>query len=1051
MTLGKTGQIVFYINDTEYDAYDYKCLKVLNGVHTFFIGSIVVANSTDRTNITQGNKVKIMIGEQVFFTGIIESSGLGEYGQGEISGMDTVMSRLKRRSVPQDVENVSYYQSKDLDYIIPRIASVNNDGASPWIVTVGTVNTFGTNSLFVRGDNDNKANFLLNAVKPTYYDWYPSYGTDPYDSEVVNVVTEKGGGASKYTFDLDTPGTNASVVNDTKEIDRMWNSITITGYGDGINQIKSKIFHATDNRTTLGEDITATTTGSILVADSSSLPASGNVWIGCEKVAYSAKADATHITISTRGVAFFTGAGLPQEAYAHKKMSPVYDAQYTETSAEAGSSIALYGVTEKTLTERSVIDQNTLDFIAYGVLEDHYTIPRSIELGIPNITDIYYIPGTTTEFGILDTPAVGVYEMTSNSTGLYAAGEGKTYRINGVNQFENIGQAGPSTANYSICFHNDVLYVGINYGYVYRWDGGTTWTSCGQPEVSTTVVYALISFNGNLYASSNSTGKVFQYVSGTTWTDVGTPDGTKYVDKFIEFNSELYGLCNNGAIYKWDGITTWTSIGGTSAFDIIVYNNKLYYISDGVVGEVFEYVSGTTWTSIGTPSNRAYRRILCVMNGKLFYTYAWRDPIIPYPISGRIYRWDGGTTWTLVKDYGSGTGALWTNYVYNDAIYSFLTGDLKIYKYIERNIDIGDNVTVNSTNDGITNTVFKIQAIQLLSQNGLEDHKLYLSSYTPTFEGRLKSMEESTEKISRYMQGSTVIFPVQNYENCDASNYLDMRFYLPAEIIAINKVGLNFKLKGYRAYSTTTTSGGGSTSGSGGSSTPTSSSGSAGSSNYTFSRQADTDYTWLQLTVTNPPAPDYGTFVAHRWLMYYFSQAASQTNDFTLIDTTTSYTIYSGTSTSFSWVRNGRWSVNVLDTTNRTTHDVEYKAGDLLSVGSSGVKTNDIMQHTSIGHGTHDHTVTIANHTHTTPDHSHTMGYAISVSSLTSPSVDVYIGIDGGSMTLKGTYTSDQTDLDITSLVKAAGPGNWIDIQFRANKNMRIEANAYIQAFIRSE
>jgi hypothetical protein len=53
-------------------------------------------------------------------------------------------------------------------------------------------------------------------------------------------------------------------------------------------------------------------------------------------------------------------------------------------------------------------------------------------------------------------------------------------------------------------------------------------------------------------------------------------------------------------------------------------------------------------------------------------------------------------------------------------------------------------------------------------------------------------------------------------------------------------------------------------------------------------------------------------------------------------------------------------------------------------------------------------------------------------------------------MTLKGTYTSDQTEVDLTDEVKSIGKGNWINIQFRPNKRMRIESNAYIQIFINS-
>jgi hypothetical protein len=88
----------------------------------------------------------------------------------------------------------------------------------------------------------------------------------------------------------------------------------------------------------------------------------------------------------------------------------------------------------------------------------------------------------------------------------------------------------------------------------------------------------------------------------------------------------------------------------------------------------------------------------------------------------------------------------------------------------------------------------------------------------------------------------------------------------------------------------------------------------------------------------------------------------------------------------------------------------------------------------------------VATHTH-----SSTLTYAISEETLTSPSVDIYVGEDEGSMSLVGTYTTDQTEIDLTDVVKTVGAGKWIDVQFRPNKNMRIEADTIVQIFIESK
>jgi len=83
--------------------------------------------------------------------------------------------------------------------------------------------------------------------------------------------------------------------------------------------------------------------------------------------------------------------------------------------------------------------------------------------------------------------------------------------------------------------------------------------------------------------------------------------------------------------------------------------------------------------------------------------------------------------------------------------------------------------------------------------------------------------------------------------------------------------------------------------------------------------------------------------------------------------------------------------------------------------------------------------------------HSHGVGFGITTSALTSPSVDLSVGTDSGSMDLIGTYTSSTNTIDITDAVSKVGAGNWVNINFAPNKLMRIEANAYIQIFIESK
>jgi len=76
------------------------------------------------------------------------------------------------------------------------------------------------------------------------------------------------------------------------------------------------------------------------------------------------------------------------------------------------------------------------------------------------------------------------------------------------------------------------------------------------------------------------------------------------------------------------------------------------------------------------------------------------------------------------------------------------------------------------------------------------------------------------------------------------------------------------------------------------------------------------------------------------------------------------------------------------------------------------------------------------------------VSYGISTITLSSPSVVVTAGIDGAE-TAVGTYTTNQTDVDIVANIGALG--NWYNVIFTPNKAMRIEANIYVKCYIESK
>lgn len=130
--------------------------------------------------------------------------------------------------------------------------------------------------------------------------------------------------------------------------------------------------------------------------------------------------------------------------------------------------------------------------------------------------------------------AVMVWALTVFDGALYAgtfeSGRGQAghvYRYAGGSTWEDCGTPGPSNAITSLCVFDGELYAASSHyrsggsslpdaentvpgGRVYRYDGGQTWTDCGQLR-GVEAIYGLIGFEGKLYASSMYSPGLYRY------------------------------------------------------------------------------------------------------------------------------------------------------------------------------------------------------------------------------------------------------------------------------------------------------------------------------------------------------------------------------------------------------------------------------------------------------------------------------------------------------------------------------------------------------------
>jgi hypothetical protein len=332
----------------------------------------------------------------------------------------------------------------------------------------------------------------------------------------------------------------------------------------------------------------------------------------------------------------------------------------------------------------------------------------------------------------------------------------------------------------------------------------------------------------------------------------------------------------------------------------------------------------------------------------------------------------------------------------------------------DASLSVGDKVTVVDPESGISGD-YRIVGIDYEDSFGSLSLTFEISNRSLEFVEQVQKSKEQVESISKYMQGATNIYAITEISEGDASTYINIRFYMPEEAVAINKVLLNFKMKPVKTFQTI-----------------------SNSAVDTFTGTLTTsgwEDTGGSVTVTTASAND-------KILIIYSADIGNQDPPNILMTFKIQRDIggggYSDLANSDSYY-GGAWQAGdntytktvtlaktLLDSPGSGTITYKVQAKDFEGKADYGVFGNGVITalvfSTSFQEGT-----------------------------LTGESVDIYVGEDGGAMTLKGTYTEDQSNLDITSLVSNVGTSKWINLQFRPNQEMRIEANAYVQIFLESK
>jgi len=312
----------------------------------------------------------------------------------------------------------------------------------------------------------------------------------------------------------------------------------------------------------------------------------------------------------------------------------------------------------------------------------------------------------------------------------------------------------------------------------------------------------------------------------------------------------------------------------------------------------------------------------------------------------------------------------------------------------------------------------------------LTDYTIQLTAGTNINEEVYLSCEYSGGDSSNFIYCRAVYPGPKSGENAaeydsawaDKSNYdmyykvtysghpLNLRFFVPNEAVAINKVLLNFKMKDYRSYTST----------------------SEINSETSVVDYQNSSFTITTINTTWTSVDSITTSSTDRigeWCNVGFAGLDDGNNLYIRIyDGATYYPTSTG--------------VHLVKGSGGSIRDISIYCPK--NVKSKTLTLQAYSDNSDSGVSGRQNWWGVATHTHD-------MEYGIYEDTLSSESVDVYIGEDGGTMTYFSNYTADQTEVDITDEVKDIGTGKWVNVQFKPNQNIRIEANAYIQIFIESK
>lgn len=318
------------VNNVEVEYGNLHIIEKANSLNSF--EAEIYGVTQGDANVAENNILRVYIGSTVIFKGTITHCEFNTDGYVYVQGYDQAIKLLRRTTASMSAARKTYTNTAT-NTIVSDICS--------GVINVATNSD--TSLLTTRAEYDSRLGWLNGIAKQTNNDWWVDQtGGD------VDQFNHGRRGSVPSTFTLTTSGAsqNCDVASRDRDVEHIFNSIYVLGYGDGTNQIVGNAAAFTTNYTQLNGAVNKSVT-TLTVDDTSLFPASGTVLVGKEKIAYTGKT-ATTFTGCTRASASTT-------ATAHFDNQYVWDATYSEASPQSGSSVDTYGRIERSFNDPSIL------------------------------------------------------------------------------------------------------------------------------------------------------------------------------------------------------------------------------------------------------------------------------------------------------------------------------------------------------------------------------------------------------------------------------------------------------------------------------------------------------------------------------------------------------------------------------------------------------------------------------------------------------------------------------------------------------------------------